>query len=279
MLSLDQLRNNSEFIKERVARKKFSCDIDKFLEVDTKRRALISEFERLRASQKSANDEISSLKKGSQEFIGKVGALKELSFKIKDAEAAVKDIEIQWKALYLSIPNIPHESVPVGKSEKDNVVISTWGNVDEISKYAIPHFDIPWFSSAIDFQRGAKVTGAGFPFYVGDMARFVRSRSVIEENMSSGNITLSSTGIESKSAALWKIMPISRLSCIFSRFDIATKLRPSYSISPEVGSSRPTIFFIRTVFPEPLWPMMRLVLPFSNVALMSFRTSLSSKDL
>lgn len=175
MLSLDQLRNNSEFVKERVARKKFSCDIDKFLEVDTKRRSLISEFEKLRASQKSSNDEISSLKKGSPEFVEKVGALKELSSKVKDAEAAVKDIEVQWKALYLSIPNIPHESVPVGKSDKDNVVISTWGNVDEISKYAIPHFDIPWFSSAIDFQRGAKVTSAGFPFYVGDMARFVRS--------------------------------------------------------------------------------------------------------
>ena len=175
MLSLDQLRNNSEFVKERVARKKFSCDIDKFLEVDTKRRSLISEFEKLRASQKSSNDEISSLKKGSPEFVEKVGALKELSSKVKDAEAAVKDIEVQWKALYLSIPNIPHESVPVGKSDKDNVTISTWGNVDEISKHAIPHFDIPWFSSAIDFQRGAKVTSAGFPFYVGDMARFVRS--------------------------------------------------------------------------------------------------------
>ena len=110
-------------------------------------------------------------------------------------------------------------------------------------------------------------------------ARFVRSRRFIVENMSSGNITFSSTESESNKAALWKIMPISRRMCTFSRFDMLTKLRPSYNISPEVGSSKPTMFFISTVFPEPLCPMIRLVLPVSNTQSIPLRTVLSSKDL
>ena len=83
-------------------------------------------------------------------------------------------------------------------------------------------------------------------------ARLVRSLSVIVENISSGNITFSSTDSESKRAALWKIIPISRRIYTFSFLLIVTKLRPSYNTSPDVGSSNPTIFFIKTVFPEPL---------------------------
>ena len=112
-----------------------------------------------------------------------------------------------------------------------------------------------------------------------DCALLTLSRQFIVENMSSGNMTFSSTVIESKRAADWNIIPISRLSAIFSLFDIATKSRPSQSTSPEVGSSSPTRFFISTVFPDPLCPMIRFVFPFSNVAEMFFRTSLSSNDL
>ena len=108
-----------------------------------------------------------------------------------------------------------------------------------------------------------------------------RRRSLYESllNMSSGNITFSSTDIESNSAALWNIMPISRRRRARSRFVMLMKLRPSYSTSPSVGSKSPTMHFISTVFPEPLWPIIRLVLPFSKVELMPLSTSLSSKDL
>ena len=111
------------------------------------------------------------------------------------------------------------------------------------------------------------------------IARFLRSRSVIDENMSRGNMTFSSTVSESKSAADWKIIPISRRMRTFSCLDICTKSRPSYSICPLVGSKSPTRFFISTVLPLPLCPMIRFVLPSSNVVLISFSTFSPSNSL
>ncbi|MDR3144062.1 MAG: serine--tRNA ligase [Puniceicoccales bacterium] len=175
MLPLDDLRRDGERIKVGVAKKKFSCDVDKFLDIDARRRRLMAEFESLRAEQKAANERMSSLEKGSREFFDAVAAMKSLSEGVKEAESRVKDIENEWLALYLTIPNVPHESVPIGRSEKDNVTVATWGNVGGISPCAMPHWDIPWFAEAIDFARGVKVSGAGFPFYIGDMARFVRA--------------------------------------------------------------------------------------------------------
>lgn len=175
MLSLEQIRKNPELIKSGVAKKKFSCDIDRFLQVDSERRTLISEFEYLRAEQNASNARIASMKKGSSEFAAAIADMKTIAAKVKSADQKIKDVEEEWRSLYLSIPNIPHESVPVGKSDKDNVEVMKCGDFDKISSCAIPHYDIPWFPRTIDFQRGVKVSGAGFPFYVGDMARLVRS--------------------------------------------------------------------------------------------------------
>ncbi len=175
MLDLKFLRENIDFVKSAISKKKFSVDIDEFIKVDTKRRAIISEYEYLRSEQKSKNDAISSLDKSSKEFQLEVSKLKELSNKIKNLENEVKEINVIWNELYLSIPNLPHESVPLGKNDKDNVEIYKSDNFDKISSFAIPHYDIPWFNRAIDFSRGAKVTGTGFPFYIGDMSRLIRA--------------------------------------------------------------------------------------------------------
>ncbi|MDR2737656.1 MAG: serine--tRNA ligase [Puniceicoccales bacterium] len=175
MLPLESLRKDSEAVKAGVGRKKFRCDVDKFLEIDSMRRARMAEFDSLRAEQKVANEKIASLPKGSREFADAVATMKTLSVAVKAAEAVVKELSDEWRELYLSIPNVPHESVPVGKTETDNVVLATWGSPAAVSPHAVAHYDIAWFAAAVDFQRGAKVTGAGFPFYIGDMARFVRA--------------------------------------------------------------------------------------------------------
>ena len=175
MLSLENLRKNTDAVKSGVRKKKFHCDIDGFLAVDSKRRSYIAEFEELRAEQNGANGKVASIPKASPEFLHAISALGELAAKVKDAEAKIRAGEDEWQALYLAIPNVPHESVPIGKTEKDNIVVSTWEPAGGISRWAMPHYDIPWFSNAIDFQRGTKVSGAGFPFYIGDMARFVRA--------------------------------------------------------------------------------------------------------
>jgi len=115
------------------------------------------------------------MEKGSAEFSAKVKELKVISDNVKELEEKAKEMDGLWKALFLTIPNIPDASVPVGKDEADNKVTATWGDTESVSKFAKPHYDIPWFNKYLDFSRGVKVTGAGFPFYRGDMARLVRA--------------------------------------------------------------------------------------------------------
>ncbi|MDE6576088.1 MAG: serine--tRNA ligase [Opitutales bacterium] len=175
MLDLKWIREHRETVKSGIAKKKFACDIDAFLAVDEQRRQLITRIETLKLNQNAHSDEVKQLDKKSPEFQNKIQELKKFSDEVKQLETELTTIEQQWKALYLAIPNVPHESVPVGKNEKDNVTIATCGDPEAVSPYAVPHYDIPWFSKFIDFPRGAKVTGAGFPFYVGDVARVVRA--------------------------------------------------------------------------------------------------------
>lgn len=161
-------------VKAKIALKKFDCDIDAILAFDAERRQAVTEFETARAQQNAASKAMAELPKGSPEFKEKVAEMKAVSAKVKELQAVSDEMEKKWKQMLLSIPNIPDDSVPVGKSDKDNVTVYTWGDIDSI-KNAKPHWDLYFFEELLDFQRGVKVTGAGFPFYVGDMARLVRS--------------------------------------------------------------------------------------------------------
>ena len=173
MLDLKFIREQTDLVKSGIAKKKFNCDIDQFLSVDRERRDLLTKIEAIKAQQN--NDEIKRLDRGSPEFQQKIQEMRALSDQVKSLEKDLQAVDTRWKELYLSIPNVPHESVPVGKNEQDNVTIATWGDVNAVSPFAVPHYDIPWFSKLIDFPRGVKVTGAGFPFYIGDGARMVRA--------------------------------------------------------------------------------------------------------
>src|SRR6478735_3437393 len=190
MLDLKLLRDNPQTVRDGLAKKKFKdVPLDEFYALDEKRRALISEAETAKAVVNAANKEMAHAPKGTPEFIAKVAEMKTASAKVKELEKAAAEIEEQWKNVYLTIPNIPHPSVPVGKREEDNVVHATWGETEkDVSPAAKPHWDIPWFAEAVDFERGVKVTGAGFPFYVGDMARLVRAliQFFLEEANDSG---------------------------------------------------------------------------------------------
>lgn len=174
MIDIKLLRENPERLKKAISLKKFDCDLDAILDFDAKRRAIVSAAEEARAAQNAANLEMSKLPKGSDEFKAKIAELKEVSAKVKSLEKEADEADKKWNSMLLTIPNMPDPSVPVGKNEADNVTVSTWGDVNSI-KNAKPHWDLPFFEKMLDFQRGVKVTGAGFPFYVGDMAHLVRA--------------------------------------------------------------------------------------------------------
>lgn len=174
MIDVKILRDNPELVKAKIALKKFDVDIDAIIAFDAVRRQAVTNFEEARAAQNAASKAMAELPKGSPEFKEKVVEMKTVSAKVKELEAAAAETEKKWKQLLLSIPNLPDDSVPVGRNDKDNVTTYTWGDVSKI-KNAVPHWDLKFFPELLDFERGVKVTGAGFPFYVGDMARLVRS--------------------------------------------------------------------------------------------------------
>ncbi|MDR1458464.1 MAG: serine--tRNA ligase [Puniceicoccales bacterium] len=175
MLDLKYIRECAEEVKAGISRKKFRCDLDVFLAIDRKRREMLAEIEDLRAEQNGANDSVAKMEKGSAEFREKVTEMRLISEQVGKLDLEFKKLEETWKSLYLSIPNVPHHSVPLGKNETENQTIHSWGDLEKISKFAVPHYDIHWFGDYLDFPRGVKVTGSGFPFYIGDMARLVRA--------------------------------------------------------------------------------------------------------
>jgi seryl-tRNA synthetase len=148
---------------------------DAVLAIDASWRKLLGETEALRATQKAANTAMAALPKGSPEFVAKVAEMKAVSAQVKEREVALKETEERFKQAMLSIPNLPHASVPEGRTPEENVVFSTHGDTTAVSAAAMPHWEIAGFEKLFDFARGAKVTGAGFPFYVGDGARIVRA--------------------------------------------------------------------------------------------------------
>lgn len=175
MIDLTYFRNNCNELKASINRKKFDCDLDLAVKLDTQRREAISKAEQARAGQKAVNGEMSRLKNGSPEFIAKVAEMKELAREVKELEAVAKQANEEFQKAFLTIPNIPHDSVPDGKGEDENQVVSTWGNTEGDFPHSLPHYDIPWFDKMIDFPRGVKVAGAGYPFYLGDMSKLVRA--------------------------------------------------------------------------------------------------------
>jgi seryl-tRNA synthetase len=175
MIDIKLLREQPDVVCAAVAHKKFKTDIDAVLELDTVRRTKITEAEQARAAQKAANKEMAALAKGSPEFMEAVKGMKAIANRAKELETEAKAADEAFQEVFLSIPNLPDSSVPVGKGEEENVVASTHGDADADFPYALPHFDIPWFESRIDFARGVKTAGAGFPFYVGEMSRLVRA--------------------------------------------------------------------------------------------------------
>ncbi len=192
MIDLKILREDPDRVRDAIRKKKFECDIDGILELDKKRRAIITETEHLRAAQNTANSAVAKLKKGSPEFLENVKNLKSLADQVKDAQKNLHDCEETWRQAVLTIPNLPHDSVPEGVKEEENQVLHIWGEPDADFPNSRPHYDIPWFSEMVDLPRGAKMAGTAFPVFVGPMAALVRAllQFFLDEAIRAGYVEL-----------------------------------------------------------------------------------------
>jgi seryl-tRNA synthetase len=175
MLDPKLVRESPDLVRAAIAKKHLSVDLSAVTAIDHAWRAQLQEVEVLRSTQKAANTAMAALPKGSPEFLAKVAEMKAVSTAVKDKTAALNEMEEKFRQAMLSLPNLPHASVPEGAGPDDNVVCSSWGDVNAVSPHAKAHWEIPGFDRLFDFGRGAKVTGAGFPFYIGDAAKLIRS--------------------------------------------------------------------------------------------------------
>ena len=193
MLDPKLLRESPDLVRAAIAKKHLDVDVDAVLALDAAWRAQLQEVETLRSTQKAANTAMAALPKGSPEFIAKVAEMKAVSAQVKERELKLKEAEEKVHHAMLTIPNLPHASVPEGRTPAENVVAFTRGDPASVGAHAKPHWEIPGFDKLFDFARGAKVTGAGFPFFVGDGAKLVRAllHFFLEEDAKAGYVEVS----------------------------------------------------------------------------------------
>jgi seryl-tRNA synthetase len=193
MLDPKLIRESPDLVRAAIAKKHLRVDFDAVLAADAAWRAQLQEVERLRALQKAANAAMAALAKGSPEFAAKLAEMRAVSSQVKEREAPLKAAEEKCREAMLTLPNLPHPSVPEGATPEANVVYSTHGDTGAAGPNAVPHWDVPGFSRLFDFERGAKVTGAGFPFFVGEGARIVRAlvNFFLEEGARAGYVEVS----------------------------------------------------------------------------------------
>ncbi|WP_085993774.1 serine--tRNA ligase [Oceanobacillus senegalensis] len=176
MLDMKFLRNNFTEVKEKLShRGEDLSELDHFGEVDERRRELIAETEKLKAKRNEATKQISALKKEKKDAEPAIREMREVGERISALDKELKEIEEKLQQIMLSIPNIPHESVPVGEDEEDNVEARKWGEVPNFNFEVLPHWDIAANLDILDFERAGKVTGSRFVFYKGLGARLERA--------------------------------------------------------------------------------------------------------
>jgi seryl-tRNA synthetase len=176
MLDVKYLRNHFQEVKEKLLeRGEDLANIDRFEELDKKRRELIVKAEELKNRRNEVSQQIAVLKREKKDADHLIAEMREVGDRIKAMDDEIRQVEEQLNAILLSIPNIPHESVPVGKSEDDNVEIRKWGEPRSFSFEPKPHWDIADQLGILDFERAAKVTGSRFVFYKGLGARLERA--------------------------------------------------------------------------------------------------------
>ena len=174
MLDARYLRENLETVEARLKTRGEGVDIARFRELDGRRRELLQQSETLKALRNKVTEEIARLQDKSQAADRKA-EMREVSQQIKGIDESLKSVEEELQGFLLTVPNIPNETTPIGKSEEDNVVVRLEGDIRSYSFEPKPHWEIGESLDILDFERGAKLTGARFTLYKGLGARLERA--------------------------------------------------------------------------------------------------------
>jgi len=175
MLDIKLIRSNPEKVKEALKKRGEKINIGEVITLDEKRRELLLEAGTLKEKRNTVSEEIGKLKREKKDAQEKILAMKEVSVKIKELDTRAKEVEEKITNILLEIPNIPHESVPVGEDEKDNIEISRRGELPKFDFTPLPHWDIGEALDILDFKQGAKVASARFTVLKGMGAQLERA--------------------------------------------------------------------------------------------------------
>lgn len=165
MLEAKYIREHFEEVCERLTLRGQGINLDQFVLIDGERRKAIQEWERLRALQKKVSDEVSQKKKRGEDISELIAEMKKVSQELKDLDEVVQEKEKRLQEILLTIPNLPHPSVPKGKDSEDNVEVRRWGEIPKFDFEPKPHWDIGEELGILDFKSGAKIAGARFTLY------------------------------------------------------------------------------------------------------------------
>jgi seryl-tRNA synthetase len=175
MLDPRFIREHPDLVKEGIRKKGGDDRVDEVLNLDAHRRELLQKGEALKNRRNVVSEEIGKLKRGGQDASAPIAEMDQVKDQIKAIDDETRKIDHELNTLMLQIPNIPHPSVPVGSTPADNQEVAKWGEPPVIDFKPKSHWELLEKLDIIDFERGVKVTGAGFPVYKGKGARLQRA--------------------------------------------------------------------------------------------------------
>jgi len=175
MLDIKLLRQDLERVKKELEKRGQPIAFDNWIHQDDKRRRLLTQRDELRRQQRLASDKIGEIKRSGQPFDSTLTEQKNLSDQIKSLEEQLQQVESSLEAFLLTVPNLPHSSVPVGKDASENQEVSRWGTPPVFKFQPKPHWELGESLDILDFKRAAKITGSRFTLYKGLGARLERA--------------------------------------------------------------------------------------------------------
>jgi len=176
MLNIKLVRDNPELVSEALKKRgEDTSAVDKILDIENRRRDLLKDVEEMRQKRNTISQQIGRLKKEGQDASGVLAEAKKISDNMASSEESLRDLETQVRDILLLIPNIPDESVPVGKDETENVEKRVWGDIRQFDFEPKNHWDIGEDLDILDFERAGKIAGARFVINKGGGARLERA--------------------------------------------------------------------------------------------------------
>jgi len=175
MLDIKFVRDNPDKVEEALKTRGMELGLADFLSLERKRRELLGEVETLKSNRNTVSQEISQLKKSGGQADAMILEMRQVGDRISELDSQIKETETAISEILMTIPNMPHESVPMGLDESANPEVRRWGTPPVFAQEPLPHWEIGERLGILDFERGGKVTGARFTFYRGLGSRMERS--------------------------------------------------------------------------------------------------------